>query len=89
MVPASATISLRLLHVAKMSFGGRKCATTSEKDLRIVAGATATDFEWARAVIPAQGSANGAFASRQAHEDSAARTALLYLIMSVAAVPLS
>ena len=65
MVFASVLRSLRLLQSAKLAFGGRKFESTFKKDLRIVANATAADFERARAVLPAEGSVIGAFTSPQ------------------------
>ena len=87
MVFASVTRSLRLLQSAKMAFGGRKCESTFEKDLGIVANTTAADFERAQAVLPAEGSVISAFTSPQVCEDSAVHTAYEQMLMSTVTVP--
>ena len=61
MVFASVLRSLRLLQSTKMAFGGAKFETTFKKDLRIIANASAQDFERARAVMGSEGSVIGAF----------------------------
>ena len=89
MVFASVLRSLRLLQSTKMAFGGRRCETTFKKDLGIIAKASAADFERARGVLPAEGSAISAFTSPAVRENKTVHTALKHLLMSTATVPLT